>query len=279
MRETSFGSLMSAYAVILFDAYGVLIDHYRPLPHAVQAVKRLNERKQQYFVITNDASSLPETRARIFQSAGLSIGTERIISSGHLLADYFTEHGLHGARCAVLGPEDSFEYVRRAGGEIVPLDAGTDADAMIIGDQSGFDFWEGVNNLLNAICRCVDAGRAPTLLLANPDIIYPDRDERIAFASGSVAVMIEAGLAARYPGKEKLVFTRLGKPYAPLFHKAESLTGTRNLVMLGDQLLTDIKGANDYGIDSALVLGGVTDRAALERPDLPQPTWLLPSLA
>ena len=41
-------------------------------------------------------------------------------------------------------------------------------------------------------------------------------------------------------------------------------TGTRDMVMLGDTLETDIRGANAFGIDSVLVAGGVTPADGLE---------------
>ena len=77
----------------------------------------------------------------------------------------------------------------------------------------------------------------------------------IAAAIRPVAV---EGLALRYPQRPDLRFTRLGKPGPALFAEAERRAGTRDLVMLGDQLETDILGANRYGIDSVLVGGGVT---------------------
>ena len=38
-----------------------------------------------------------------------------------------------------------------------------------------------------------------------------------------------------------------------------------DMVMIGDQLITDIQGANDFGIDSALTTFGVTDVPALPK--------------
>ena len=57
-----------------------------------------------------------------------------------------------------------------------------------------------------------------------------------------------------------------------LHHRA----GSRNVVMIGDQLATDIAGANAAGIDSALITGGVA--TASIPAGGPQPTWLLPPL-
>ncbi|MFQ6090633.1 MAG: HAD hydrolase-like protein, partial [Candidatus Bipolaricaulia bacterium] len=48
--------------------------------------------------------------------------------------------------------------------------------------------------------------------------------------------------------------------------------------LIGDRLETDIRGAARVGMDSALVLTGVTGREDVERGD-PKPTWVAESLA
>jgi ribonucleotide monophosphatase NagD (HAD superfamily) len=52
-------------------------------------------------------------------------------------------------------------------------------------------------------------------------------------------------------------FEPLGKPHRPIFDAACARLATRNVVMVGDQLATDIRGANDAGLVSALVRTGV----------------------
>ena len=254
IREATIDELVERYSALLFDAYGVLSYSVGALPGAVELIDRLNGMGKPYYVLTNDASALPESRAARYRAVGLNVDAERIITSGSLLTGYFAEHGLSGARCAVLGTEDSAEYVRLAGGEVVAAADGF--DALVVGDQSGFAFVEGVDAALSALFRMFDAGDAPRLVLPNPDLVYPN-DDGFGMASGSVALIIEAALRQRYP-ERGLEFDRLGKPNGAIFEAALGLTGTRDMVMLGDTLETDIRGANAFGIDSALVAGGVT---------------------
>ena len=75
--------------------------------------------------------------------------------------------------------------------------------------------------------------------------------------------MLESALGARYPMRSELRFTRLGKPHPAIFSEALRRSGTRNMVMVGDQLETDIKGAARFGIDSAWITSGVTADEAL----------------
>ncbi|HEY8550374.1 MAG TPA: hypothetical protein VIL35_10490, partial [Vicinamibacterales bacterium] len=187
---------IARYDGLLFDAYGVLVHGVGPLPGAVAAIDRLNRAGTTYFVVTNDASKLPETAARRYARFGLKIPAERIITSGVLLDAYFAEHGLAGARCAVMGPPDSEEYVRRAGGHVVPT--GEPFDVLVVGDESGFPFLETADVLLGTLYRLLDAGRRVHLVLPNPDLIYPTLDG-FGFAAGSIAAMFEGALRLRYP--------------------------------------------------------------------------------
>lgn len=272
--DIAIDELVERYSAILFDAYGVLSYSVGALPGAVELIGRLNRLGKPYYVLTNDASALPETRAWRYQGVGLAVAADRIITSGSLLRGYFAEHGLRGARCAVLGTADSAEYVRRAGGVVV--DAGEAFDAVVVGDQSGFPFIEGVNAAISALFRKIDGGDMPRLLLPNPDLVYPD-DGGFGMASGSVALVLEAALRQRYPRMGGLEFERLGKPHGAMFAEAQRRSGTRDMVMIGDTPDTDIRGANAYGIASALMAGGVgRPGAGLEGAD--RPTYRIETL-
>ena len=259
--EVTIDELVERYSALLFDAYGVLSYTVGALPGAVDLIDGLNEMGKPYYVLTNDSSALPENRAARYRKVGLNVDSERLITSGSLLKGYFAAQGLSGARCVVLGTEDSAEYVRLAGG--IPVSAADGFDVVVVGDQSGFPFVQGVNAVLSALFRMIDVGDAPRLVLPNPDLVYPN-DVGFGMASGSVALIIEAALRQRYPKREELEFERLGKPNEAIFEEAVKLTGTRDMVMLGDTLETDIRGANAFGIDSVLVAGGVTPADGLE---------------
>ena len=152
-------------------------------------------------------------------------------------------------------------------------------DAIVIGDQSGFPFLEKVNAVMSALFLKLDRREDVHLILPNPDLIYPDGDEGYGVASGSVALILEAALQLRYPDRSDLRFVRLGKPHRAMFAEALRRSGTMDMVMMGDQLETDIQGANDFGIDSVLVGTGVSDSATAASGRLgPHPTYRLRSL-
>jgi HAD superfamily hydrolase (TIGR01450 family) len=272
-----FDELVARYDLMLFDAYGVLVHGTGLMPGARNALCRLDAEGKPYFVVTNDASRLPVSASARYRGMGLSLDPGRILTSGLLITTHFREAGLSGSRCAVLGPQDSVEYVRMAGGEITPVSA--PFDVLVICDESGFPFLETVDATLTNLIRLIDGGRAPRLLLPNPDILYPDGIGAFGFAAGSVALMFEAALARRYPGRDDLRFTRLGKPHPAIYEEALALGGTRNAVMFGDQIETDIAGANAAGIDSVLMTQGVSGSGIPAGPDTVHPTYQMDRLS
>jgi len=273
--ETDVAALLHRYDVLLFDAYSVLVHSAGALPGAAELVGRLNTAEKSYFILTNDASKLPATAAARYQGYGLAIDAERIITSGLLLERHFAAQHLSGARCVVLGTEDSRRYVSRAGGEIVqPRES---FDVLVVADEFGYPFLETVDQTLSGLFRAVDRQHAVQLVLPNPDLIYPAPDG-FGIAAGSIALVFEAALRLRYPHRSDLRFTRLGKPHAAMFAEALRRTGTRNMVMVGDQLEADIGGAHDFGLDSALVDTGVNTPALAAGPTRLHPTYLLRSL-
>jgi HAD superfamily hydrolase (TIGR01450 family) len=271
---TTIGALLDRYDGVLLDAYGVLVDARGLLPGAAALLAELTRRNKPYAIVTNDASRSPATYVARFAGYGVAIEPERFVSSGSLLPGYFRDHGLAGARTCVLGTADSVAFVREGGGVPVAPAHGMEIDALAVCDDSGTPFLAGIELALSAVVRAVHAGRTPALILPNPDLIYPKGAGEYGFTAGAMALLIEAALTRRFPGKG-LGFVHLGKPAPHLFAEGQRRLGTTNVVMIGDQLETDIAGARAAGIDAAL-LEGVSHAAAATTI---VPTYLLATLA
>jgi len=274
--NTTVAQLCDRYDALFFDAFGVLLDRSGPLPGARETISRLNREGKPYWVLSNSAARLPQTMASDFAVLGLPVPAEHIITSGTLLSAHFQACGLTGCRCLVLGPDDSQQLCRMAGGDVVPLHAGDTAEVIVIADQKGFDMLAGMDRALTTALRRLDSGSPLHVVLCNPDLIYPQAELQYGFTAGALALMLEGVLRERYP-EQSYTFARLGKPYGPIFEEAMARAGTRRVVMIGDQLATDILGANRAGIDSALVMSGLAHPAHLQ-PSPARPTYLLPNL-
>ena len=88
------------------------------------------------------------------------------------------------------------------------------------------------------------------MICANPDIVV-HRGDRLIFCAGALARDYEA-----MGGQVRLA----GKPHRPIYEVAAEIAqaGDRaKILAIGDGLLTDIRGANDYGVDALLITDGV----------------------
>ncbi len=251
--------LSERYEALFFDAYGVLVHHDGCLPGALQLIARLNDQAKPYWILSNDASRLTTTTARRYRAMGLAIDEHRILNSGLLIAEYFRRYDLSGARCVVWGPTESEQLVRQAGGVLTPVSDAGDFDVLLICDEaSELAVIESLDQLITALARKVRDHEAMHLVLPNPDLIYLRGPATYGVTAGSIALLIEAALERIAGSDASPRFDRLGKPHAPLFELALQRCATRNVVMIGDQLQTDIAGACRLGLDSAFVQTGVS---------------------
>jgi len=275
VQQVDIDHLIERYAVILLDAYGVLVNAEGALAGAAGLLRRLNELGKHYFVLTNDATKPPEIASRRYRGFGLPIEAEQIISSGSLLTPYFQERGLAGKAVRVLGPSGSLAYVRAAGGIVADVDE--PFEVLVVADQEGFPFLETVDATLTALFARVDAGMTVELILPNPDLIFPSATG-FGITSGSIALLLESALRLRYPDRDDLKFAVLGKPQPGLFLAAQRRCPGQEMVMIGDQLATDIAGANAAAIPSALLLGGVSAMLSDFPAVGPRPDYVLASI-
>ncbi|TFF19072.1 TIGR01459 family HAD-type hydrolase [Jiella endophytica] len=100
------------------------------------------------------------------------------------------------------------------------------------------------------------------MVCANPDIVV-HRGEKLVYCAGAVARAYEEA------GGRVLM---AGKPYPPIYAEARRLVGageTTRILAIGDGLATDIKGANDAGVDVLLITGGIHGKDFGNRPEDP----------
>ncbi len=284
---TTIRQLAERYDTLLFDSYGVLVDEAYGLTGARELIDWLESTGKSYYIVTNDASRSIPSRAGKFIEQGVPVPEHRIINSGCLIPRFFRNNNLVGAPTVVFGSPDAYEHVAEGGADILPHAQLEDADVFVLADDAGYDWRTSMNDLVTTLNRKILAGESFKLLLPNPDIIYPSGERAYSFAAAALVDMLESALVRLFGDDPAYRFTRLGKPFAPIFDEAvrrssESGAGA-SFVMIGDQLETDIAGANAYGIPSAIVTTGInrlhtTQELGLLRETV-RPVYLLESLS
>lgn len=252
---TDFKSLLENYKVILFDSYGVIKTYEGLISGIEKTFTWLGKQQKPYYIITNDASRSPGLLAEAFHEFGLhAITSDRIISSG-MLAKEFLDLKVKKGLVAYLGTEESAHYIEHPGLETLPLlqmneDNINDITALVLLDDEGFDWMDGLNKAINLLRR-----RTIPAIIANPDGAYPMSKREISIAIGGLAYLVE-----KITGRK---FIRFGKPDSQIFMFAweyiiQHYPGItkKDILMVGDTLHTDILGGNKFGLDTALVLTG-----------------------
>ena len=269
--------LLDRYDGVLLDAFGVLNDGRGALPGARELIAQLRASRTPFAVVTNDASRLPATCEARFAAMGLAIPADRVVTSGSLLAPWLRARGLAAARVMVLGTDDARAYVAASGATLAPVADDAELDVLAVCDDAGYDFLTGVEAALTAASRALDAGRAPALVLPNPALVYPRAGGALGFTAGAVAMLIETALARRHADAPR--FAHLGKPERHLFDAAAALFPSRKLLMVGDQLETDVAGALAAGLDAALLTGHASvSRGTRASPASVTPTFVIDAL-
>jgi len=129
------------------------------------------------------------------------------------------------------------------------------------------------------LLRRLGRGERTHLVLPNPDLVFPSGPDAFGITAGAIAVTLESVMRLRDPAGDHR-FVPLGKPHPPMFEAAvRRFPGLdrRRLVMIGDQLGTDILGAHRAGIDTVLVESGVARLKDLQGSSV-LPTYTLPAV-
>jgi HAD superfamily hydrolase (TIGR01450 family) len=252
--------LAPEFDALLFDSFGVLVDGVDALPGAPELLNHLDSIGKSYFVVTNDASKSIKARVDTFREQGFKIPAEKIINSGGLLVRYFAEHKLDGKPTLVLGTEDSADYVRQAGGELIDQSSGYEPDVVVLGHSGPHDWESTLGDLLGLISRRYQQSSPINLVVPNPDFIYPNGPGEYGFGAAAFIDVLEQALFRLHGDHPVLKAAKLGKPFPTIFEEAIDRAGSSNLLMVGDQLETDVLGANKMYLKSAVVTTGINRR-------------------
>ncbi|MDQ4053712.1 MAG: HAD-IIA family hydrolase [Actinomycetota bacterium] len=250
--------LSSAYDLAMLDLDGVVYVGSHAVPGAPEELARVREAGMRCAFITNNASRSPRTVAEHLRELGVAVDDADVVTSAQAAARLLADRLPAGAAVAVLGAEALVDEVRLAGLEPVGVDA-PDAQALV----SGY----GPEVLWREVMRAAVRVRAGLWWVAsNTDGSIPTS---YGVAPGH-GVLVET--VSRFAGVWPVV---AGKPARPLLDETVRRVGGEHPLMVGDRLDTDIAGAATAGIDSLLVLTGVTGLAELvgARPE-ERPTYV-----
>ncbi|MFT4043214.1 MAG: HAD-IIA family hydrolase, partial [Gordonia sp. (in: high G+C Gram-positive bacteria)] len=258
-EEPRTATLAAGYEAVLLDLDGTVFAGHRPLAGARSTLDALD--LPQLFV-TNNASRRPDAVAAHLVELGFSATPEQVVTSAQTAARLLAEHLEPGSRALVLGSDGLAQEVREVG--IGVTRSANDRPSAVIQGFSPDIGWAELSEAALAI-------RAGALWIAtNLDATLPSERGQVVGNGSLVAAVANA------TGVQPLV---AGKPAAPLMVDAITRSGVTSPLVIGDRLNTDIEGAHSVGLDSALVLTGVsTAKDLLLASPQQRPTYVLDDL-
>lgn len=239
------------YDCLFVDLDGVVYRGRQAVPYAVPALTAFPGR---VLYVTNNASRTPQKVAEQLGGYGLPVTADDVVTSAQAAAAHLATLVPAGARVLVTGGEGLVQAVTEQGLRIVT--SADDADAVVQGFSPNLA-WRDLAEASYAIARGV------VWVASNTDISVPTA-RGIAPGNGTFVAAVAAAT-----GRTPVV---TGKPHRPIMQLARSRAHSQHPLVVGDRLDTDIAAANAVGMDSLLVLTGVStwqDLVDLPVADLP----------
>jgi len=230
----------------ILDMDGVLVSG-RTMIHGADAfIKRLEKRGARYLVLTNNPIYTPGDLAHRLHTIGLDIPAERIFTSARATARFLKRQRPNGT-AFVVGESGLTTAIHDAGYVITD----TNPDYVVLGETLSYTM-----ELITKAMRLVADGAR--FIATNPDATGPS-EGGITPACGAMAALIEkaTGVSPFFVGKPNPLMMRTALNYLDVH--------SEDTVMVGDRMDTDIIAGVESGMETILVLTGVTRREMVDR--------------
>ena len=230
----------------LMDMDGVLVTGTNIVSGADKFMARLKERGAKHLVVTNNPRYTPGDLAHRLQWIGLDVAPELIFTSALATARF-----LHAQRprstAFVIGESGLTDAIHDVGYIITDHDP----EYVVLGETYSIDFEQ-----ITKAMRLVSQGAH--FIATNPDPAGPG-EEGMVPACGAMAALIEkaSGISPFFVGKPNPLMMRLALNYLGAH--------SEHTVMIGDRMDTDIVTGIESGMETILVLSGVTREEDIRR--------------
>lgn len=237
---------MSTKKSYLLDMDGVLVRGNQAIPGAQQFIEKLLEKEARFAILTNNPIFTQRDLQYRLKNIGLDVPYGNIFTSAMATAQF-----LHTQM-----PNGSAYVIGESGLTVAMHDIGyvmtdKDPDYMVLGETTNYNFEQ-----ISIAIRLVAAGAR--FIATNPDASGPS-EKGIVPACGAMAALIEkaTGIQPYYIGKPNPLMMRAALRYVGA-HSEET-------VMIGDRMDTDVVAGMESGLETVLVLSGVTLESEIEK--------------
>jgi len=230
----------------LTDMDGVLVHEGEPIPGAPEFIKRLRESGKPFLILTNNSIyTARDLQARLTRM-GFDVPESSIWTSALATAQFLSDQR-PGGSAYVIGEAGLTTALHNVGYILSNMEP----DYVVLGETRSYSF----TAITTAIRLILDGAR---FICTNPDPTGPSA-EGVLPAVGSVAALIsKATNVDPY---------FVGKPNPMMMRSALNTIGahSESTAMIGDRMDTDVLCGLEAGLETILVLSGISTRAEVDR--------------
>ncbi len=256
-------NIWGQYDVLLADLDGVVYEGTKAIEDAPEAIRVLQQQGLPICYVTNNSSRRPEVIAEQLAGFGVVTDPDAIIGSGQVGVQLLETLVPAGAKVLVVGGDGLRARVLEGGFELV--ESSDDQPAAVIQGFAPDVAWK---HLAEAAFSIQNGAK---WVATNSDWTLP-QEKGMAPGNGTLVSAVHTAV-----GQLPLV---AGKPEPAIFEAAVKHFSARRPLFIGDRIDTDVTGANRAGIDSVLVLIGVSTRKEVLGIKVEgRPTYIIGSMA
>lgn len=228
------------------DMDGVIYHGNRLLPGVSEFVEWLYRENKRFLFLTNSSERTPRELQQKLARMGLEVDESHFYTSA-LATAQFIKTQAPGCSAYVVGAPGLYNALYQAGITINDVDP----DYVVVGETSNYNY----ESILKAV-ELINKGAK--LIGTNTDLTGPSERGIIPACRALTApIELATGLNAYFVGKPNPLMMRTGLRLLGV-HSEEA-------VMVGDRMDTDIVAGTETGLDTVLVLSGVTCREDLKK--------------
>lgn len=228
------------------DMDGVIYHGNRLLPGVSRFVEWLYREEKRFLFLTNSSERTPRELQQKLARMGLEVDESHFYTSALATAQFIRTQA-PGCSAYVVGAPGLYNALYQAGITINDVDP----DYVVVGETSNYNY----ESILKAV-ELINKGAK--LIGTNTDLTGPSERGIIPACRALTApIELTTGVNAYFVGKPNPLMMRTGLRLLGV-HSEEA-------VMVGDRMDTDIVAGTETGLDTVLVLSGVTSREDLKR--------------
>ncbi|GHE40756.1 MULTISPECIES: HAD-IIA family hydrolase [Streptomyces] len=230
----------------LTDMDGVLIHEGTPIPGADVFIKRLRDSGKPFLVLTNNSIYTPRDLQARLSRMGLHVPVENIWTSA-LATAKFLDDQRPGGTAYVIGEAGLTTALHDIGYILTDHEP----DYVVLGETRTYSF-----EAMTKAVRLINAGAR--FICTNPDETGPSTEGPLP-ATGAVAALI-----TKATGKQPYF---AGKPNPLMMRTGLNAIGahSESSAMIGDRMDTDVLAGLEAGMQTFLVLTGLTSAEDTEK--------------